>query len=988
MGSTNSMQMNATFTVANTDHAPNSVSLPENWLVNGENIQDSNFELKAYTRGVTSLSKTLGLPIITINKAIYESLPALESVQATYQQPDDRRTSGWGADTAQGDVQTGYRIVVTARFDGIVLLDTRPGKEAPKLKLVIGNETKELTLTGGRSYELKAYHTVTAADRDGNGVSLAENWLANAGNITDENHSIPLSSGNVTALTPHLPSTPIITVNSRPEFAGASIDVTIYNLNDFSQTMPAATSPTGSALTYRMIKQRWTQKFLKSGASEENTELMFDAPTRALSRDAADTAATTTVYRLEAVDSEGWIGMMLVNLAFKDTPKLTSAEAFYERASENLKLSFEQSTGDAVTGQQIIVQLRFSDIVALDTGNPPVVRLVIGGRTHEIILTGAGTELRGTYTITITITITHADSDADGVSMTETNWLVNAGNIRSGHDDDFEFIAHIGDKPELDAGSFTINKDNPRQVDSVTLGKGEQSGLDKQGSFYRLDDVILVEAEYPTGSYRIALTDGADSAAYIELNIGGRTRRANAAGITGDGKVQFRYTLQAGDAAGGVSLVDRDIGNCGSLSSISGEEVIAMSGTGCKLPATAQWSIRVRTTRNAGDPDLDRDDDGLIDISRPEQLALTILDADGDGTPDMETDSNRYYGVDGFPNIASVGDRSAGCPGGCRGYELLNDIDLSAASELIGSGLGGYDRKWKTLLEGNGHRISGLKLSGKESEVGLFRHIGTGGEVRNLGFVNPDVSGDSIVGVIAGVSLGVIENVYIENGRVSAASHNAGLLAGQLGDPGGSGPSRITDFWATGIVSVPGNQGAGSAVGMLYGSITNGWTDAFTDESLPTGPCLGYKGIARYSQGSNMAYTAEIHNGTSPVDASIQTFLLTDEILKGLSSFGTSAVWDTGDSCQRPVLNAGGHSVNDQSVVRGSSCPAAGEIEEEEAAEIETDTGSADETAGTGKRPDTTVPVPTNGQQADPGSESIEPGEEEQAEGEDKTGPR
>lgn len=109
--------------------------------------------------------------------------------------------------------------------------------------------------------------------------------------------------------------------------------------------------------------------------------------------------------------------------------------------------------------------------------------------------------------------------------------------------------------------------------------------------------------------------------------------------------------------------------------------------------------------------------------------------------------------------------------------------------------------------------------------------------------------------------------------------------------------------------------------------------------------------------------------------ASIRTFLLTGETLKGLDYFGTSAAWDTGDSCQRPVLNTGNPSVSDQSVVRGSPCPAAGEIEEDEAEEVETGTGSGGETAGSREGPGNTVPVPDDGQQDGKRTESIEPDE-------------
>lgn len=52
------------------------------------------------------------------------------------------------------------------------------------------------------------------------------------------------------------------------------------------------------------------------------------------------------------------------------------------------------------------------------------------------------------------------------------------------------------------------------------------------------------------------------------------------------------------------------------------------------MPETDQWDLRVNTAaRTSDDPDLYRDD-GLIDISRPEQLILPILDRNNYGIPD------------------------------------------------------------------------------------------------------------------------------------------------------------------------------------------------------------------------------------------------------------------------------------------------------------------------------------------------------------------
>lgn len=206
---------------------------------------------------------------------------------------------------------------------------------------------------------------------------------------------------------------------------------------------------------------------------------------------------------------------------------------------------------------------------------------------------------------------------------------------------------------------------------------------------------------------------------------------------------------------------------------------------GCVLPAATPSATPVRTARDPG-TDLDRDYDGLIDITTAQQLILMSLDPNGNGKPmekglDYAANANfnetglsgpkpsngtTYHNSDAFPRERLGNDGTTnGCPESkCVGYELLKDIDLSgidpsnplgALSEhkealLMVNGLGNHLVPWQTVLEGNGYRILGLNIGNDNaSSVGFIRDIGPNGVVRNLGFVSPRVRGDSFAAELA-----------------------------------------------------------------------------------------------------------------------------------------------------------------------------------------------------------------------------------------------
>lgn len=337
--------------------------------------------------------------------------------------------------------------------------------------------------------------------------------------------------------------------------------------------------------------------------------------------------------------------------------------------------------------------------------------------------------------------------------------------------------------------------------------------------------------------------------------------------------------------------------------------------------ATLDYTVSV-----AARADLDVDHDGLIEVSTPEQFMLMELDPDGDGLV-SGADAARYYGSAGFPDIRN---NPTGCPGNaCAGYELTRDIDLTGKE--LGDGLSSYADHWQTVFDGKGFKITGLSIASTSTgETGLFEYIGSSGTVRNLGVKGAQVRGNATIGVIAGVNLGTINNVYVEDGIAAAAYNIAGLIAGQNGRlyRGAIQAGSISNFWATGAVSAA-NHGPGSAVGMNYGTVSNGWTDGFTEGRIPLGNAnLGYSIIAGYSNGGTVNNVREIHGNAATAGSTAYKKVVTEEALArtnasdaNFAKFWPAAVWEYGDDCQKPVLKSGGHTAAKQSAVQGSACP-------------------------------------------------------------------
>jgi hypothetical protein len=168
----------------------------------------------------------------------------------------------------------------------------------------------------------------------------------------------------------------------------------------------------------------------------------------------------------------------------------------------------------------------------------------------------------------------------------------------------------------------------------------------------------------------------------------------------------------------------------------------------------------------------------------------------------------------------------------------LQDVNLTCL---------GLDRAhgFTGVFDGNDHVIRNLTLVREGSDdIGFFAYIGPGGEVKNLGLEDVNISGDEYVGGLCGYNDGgTISNCYSE-GSVSGAS----TIGGLCGTNGGT----INNSYSTGTVT--GTQDyVGGVCGTNGGPISDSYsTNSVSGDDKVGGLCgMNYTTIENcYSTGS------------------------------------------------------------------------------------------------------------------------------------------
>ena len=222
--------------------------------------------------------------------------------------------------------------------------------------------------------------------------------------------------------------------------------------------------------------------------------------------------------------------------------------------------------------------------------------------------------------------------------------------------------------------------------------------------------------------------------------------------------------------------------------------------------------------------DIDKDNDGLIDICDLEGLNVIRYQLDGTG----------YKANESAEKI------TAGCPGNrCRGYELMRGLDFLDANSyrsgvirtdwVVGSGwlpigsvvapFGSGNIVQDSTFEGNGYAIRNLTINRPNSDnVGLFAVNGVGGEIKDIRLLDVNIQGKSRVGaLVARNEPGKIRNSYV-SGSIRGVSR-IGALVGYNTFTSLASPV-LENSSATGVVIGTGDK-VGGLVGSTYSTIKN-----------------------------------------------------------------------------------------------------------------------------------------------------------------------
>ena len=254
--------------------------------------------------------------------------------------------------------------------------------------------------------------------------------------------------------------------------------------------------------------------------------------------------------------------------------------------------------------------------------------------------------------------------------------------------------------------------------------------------------------------------------------------------------------------------------------------VTAVDETGSNTAATQSFAVTVR----AEAVDYDDDDDGLIEIRTLAQLGAVRHDRFGSGRP---ASSGRDAYARAFP-ASAVG---MGCADGCDGYELRADLDFDtddsgstdAGDAFWNDGAGWAPiENYDAVFDGNGHTLGSLFVD-REGAAGMFAVLGLSAEVRRLGLVGADVSGDR-AGALAATNRGSVALCYA-TGRVTGESAVGGLV-------GRNSLGEIVASYATGRVT--GESQVGGLVGLnSLGEIVAGYATGRVAGNSQVGGLVG-----------------------------------------------------------------------------------------------------------------------------------------------------
>jgi hypothetical protein len=141
-------------------------------------------------------------------------------------------------------------------------------------------------------------------------------------------------------------------------------------------------------------------------------------------------------------------------------------------------------------------------------------------------------------------------------------------------------------------------------------------------------------------------------------------------------------------------------------------------------------------------------------------------------------------------------------------YKLVADIDLADYTGAEFNIVGSTEILFTGVFDGDRHTISNFTYTAPRADfVGLFSHVGSGGQVKNLSIVDGDVAGRRYVGGLAGYSL---KGNITDCSMLGTVSGDSGCIGGLVGLNNG----MVSNCYTTTEVS---GDYSGSCVGGIVG---------------------------------------------------------------------------------------------------------------------------------------------------------------------------
>ncbi len=390
--------------------------------------------------------------------------------------------------------------------------------------------------------------------------------------------------------------------------------------------------------------------------------------------------------------------------------------------------------------------------------------------------------------------------------------------------------------------------------------------------------------------------------------------------------VQYAQRTSAGPPPVWDSLTPISVGGVTTydITGLTPGETYQVFVRGVNDEGNSPWTLPVQGVPLAppvvppGTVDYDTDDDGLIDVDSLAKLHAVRWDLDGNGAS-----ANAGYAT-AFPNPET----GMGCPvtdhdgdsntpdqPTCTGYELTADLDfdthgnddtVTAADAAYWNGGSGWDpigssiAPFAATFDGAGHAIANLFINrGSTDYIGLFRVVGDGGRIRNLGLERVKITGRDFIGAVAGEmsAFSGVEAVYV-TGAVSGRD----LIGGLIGEhhPNASLRNTYSAARVTGSRYVGGLLGyVPGSTATVYYSYARGVVSGLDSGGLlyPSADQYGINGQQTYWD-TQTTGQATSNGGTGQTTSNLKS----PTGATGIYSDWPTATWDFGTAIQYPAL--------------------------------------------------------------------------------------